>query len=57
MVDAYPNYIEMVELNYSDIPLAGSNPVLTTTQQNAVKVNIGSAHPAPFNSVCSGLWW
>ena len=30
MVDAYSKYIEMVELNYLDIPLAGSNPVLTT---------------------------
>ena len=30
MVDAYPKYIEMVELNYLDIPLTGSNPVLTT---------------------------
>ena len=30
MVDAYPKYVQMVELNYMDIPLAGSNPVLTT---------------------------
>ena len=30
LVDAYPNYIEMVELNYLDIPLTGSNPVLIT---------------------------
>ena len=30
MVNAYPKYIEMVELNYLDIPLAGSIPVLDT---------------------------
>ncbi len=30
LVDAHPKYIQMVELNYLDVPLAGSNPVLTT---------------------------
>ena len=30
LVDAYPKYIEIVELNYLDIPLTGSSPVLTT---------------------------
>ena len=38
MVDAYPKYIEMVELNYLDIPLAGSIPVLTTNDPIVVEV-------------------
>ena len=30
LVDAYSNYIKMVELNYLNIPLAGSSPAQVT---------------------------
>lgn len=38
MVDAHPKYIQMVELNYLGVPLTGSNPVLTTVPDAAIRM-------------------
>ena len=37
-IDAYPKYIEMVELNYLDIPLEGSNPSFATVPAITIRM-------------------